>query len=362
MKLRTLYSIPALLVAFSANAAVELADNITISGFGSTSITKTDNETDLLIHRNISDTTCFDCDTTFGLQLDYMYDNFSASVQVVKRPQDNWSDPELEWAYVGYSFGEVELRAGRSRLPVFLASEYYFVGHAYKTARPPDELYNSILGITAYNGVSLVWNFEAFEEYQVTVTPFYAFEDDNFLNFTKTFDVEVNVENITGITALLDGDGFRWNMTYFDANYDQKFILTDTIPGIPYFEIDQPDRTFELFSFGAEYELGKWTLMAERQLGNVRSTWYASAAYNYGKFTPYVLYGETKTKETDITPFDGKSGSSFATGVRYSLMDNVSLNLEWQSFKTFGGQRGSFVETPTDPDADIYTLMLSFVF
>ncbi|MGR5489133.1 sulfate ABC transporter permease, partial [Vibrio alfacsensis] len=78
---------------------MDINDNFSISGFGSTSWARSDNETPLLINRGISDENCFDCDTTFGIQLDYFFDAFKASVQVVKRPQDNWSEPQLEWAY-----------------------------------------------------------------------------------------------------------------------------------------------------------------------------------------------------------------------------------------------------------------------
>ncbi|REL25281.1 sulfate ABC transporter permease [Thalassotalea euphylliae] len=352
----------ALAISSNAFATIELNENLTLSGFGSTSWTKSDNKTPLIINRNIVDEACWDCDTTFGLQLDYFQDAFKASAQVVKRPQDKWRNPEVEWVYLGYSFGDVEARVGRLRMPVFLASEYFYVGHAYQSARPPEEVYNSILGITAYNGANLVWNFDLYDEYQMSVTPFIAFDDDNTLEVSNSFDVEINVKDILGINATLAGDYFRWNLTYFDAEYDQKFIIRNVAPTIPLLVLDQPDRRFELYSLGAEYELGAWTLTAERQLGNVRSTWYAMAAYRINKLSPYILYGETKTKRTDITDFDGKSGSSLVTGLRYDLRHNLSINLEWQQFKSFGNQRGSFTTTPQEPDAKTYTLMFNFVF
>lgn len=359
---RKLIFVLALITSHYSNASVELSDNLSLSGFGSTSITKSDNSTPLIINRRIIDEWCWDCDTTFGLQVDYYNDSFKASAQVVKRPQDPWKDPELEWAYIGYNFENFEFRAGRLRLPVFLASEYYYVGHAYRTARPPEELYNSILGITAYNGINVVWNFELFEEYQVSFSPFAAFDDKNTLEISNSFHVDVDVEDILGFSSELHGDYFKWKFTYFDAEYDQKFIIKNPAPSIPKLEIDQPNRRFELYALGAEYELGNWTVTAERQLGNVRSTWYASLAYRLDHFTPYVLYGETKTKQTDITPFDGKSGSSSVIGVRYDVLHNVSINLELQSFKSFGGQRGSFTSTPQEADADLATLMFNFVF
>ncbi|HCG6381696.1 TPA: sulfate ABC transporter permease, partial [Vibrio parahaemolyticus] len=110
-------------VAFPSLATVELTDNLSLSGFGSIAWDQSDNETSLLVNRFIDDDSCFDCDTTFGLQLDYFYQAFRASVQVVKRPQDHWSEPKVEWAYLAYTYNNVEIRGGRLRLPVFLISE-----------------------------------------------------------------------------------------------------------------------------------------------------------------------------------------------------------------------------------------------
>jgi len=350
-------------LSVSSFAAVELTDTLSLSGFASTSWSKSNSEMPLMITRNVKDENCWDCDTTFGLQLDYFNDDLTASAQLVKRPQDNWSDPELEWAYLGYSLtNDIELRAGRLRLPVFLASEYYYVGHAYTTARPPEEVYSSILGITAYNGANLVWNKELYDEYQLSITPFFGFKDDNEIDISDTLVVEVKIQDISGINAQFSSENYKINLAYFSADYDQTFQLTNAIPGVPYLELDMPDRRFELYSFGFEYDIGALKLTGERQLANVRSTWYTSAAYHINKFTPYIVYGETFTKETDITPFDGVSGTSALIGVRYDLKYNLSVNFEWQQFKAKGGQRGPFVSTPQDPDANTFTVMFNYVF
>ncbi|MEF1165106.1 sulfate ABC transporter permease, partial [Vibrio parahaemolyticus] len=55
-------------VAFPSLATVELTDNLSLSGFGSIAWAQSDNETSLLVNRFIDDDSCFDCDTTFGLQ------------------------------------------------------------------------------------------------------------------------------------------------------------------------------------------------------------------------------------------------------------------------------------------------------
>lgn len=346
----------------SCYATVDLTDNLSLSGFLSTSLTSSDNKTPIMINRGIDDENCFDCDTTAGLQFDYFNNNFKASAQLVKRPQDDWGHPELEWAYVGYSVDNVELRAGRLRLPLFLASEYYYVGHAYTYARPPEELYNAILGITAYKGISAVWNVELFDEYQLSITPFVGFGDESEIGLSKTVGVDLDIDKMSGINFLLTGDYYRWNISYLNADFDQTIKLTNAIPNVPYLEIYSLGEKAELFTIGAEYEFDDLLIASEYQTYHIRDSWYVSAAYRINKFVPYAIYGENHAKITSTTAFDGKTGSSTSFGLRYDIEFNLSMNIELQKFHSFGGERGSFVQTPNERDADVYTLMLNYVF
>ncbi len=348
--------------SFSSYAAIEINDNFTLSGFGSTSVAKSTNETQLLIHRAISDDLCFDCDTTFGLQLDYFNDAFKVSAQLVKRPQDDWDEPELEWAYVGYTIENVELRAGRLRLPLFLASEYFFVGHAYTYARPPDELYNSLLGITAYNGFSAVWNLELFDKYQLSINPFVELSSSKSIDISKQLSIDIDVDNTLGINFLFSGSFYRWNFTYLDSSFDQTTKFINSVPGVPYFEIDIPDNNIEVFSLGTEYEFDNLKLSGEVLFTDFGSSWYTSAAYRVNKYAPYVVFGEKHDKPTVTNSYNGKTGSSVTLGVHYDIKYNLSMNVEWQQFKSFAAQNGSFVETPQKPDANLYSVMFNFVF
>ncbi|MFA0086863.1 sulfate ABC transporter permease [Vibrio sp. 10N.261.51.F12] len=342
-------------------AAIDITDNFSISGFGSTSWTKSDNETPLMVNRNITDENCFDCDTTFGIQLDYYREAFKASVQVVKRPQDNWSEPQLEWAYLGYSIGDFEIRGGRLRLPVFLASEYYYVGQAYTTARPPEEVYNSILGVTAFNGASVTWNYNVSDETQLSLTPFVGFKDNNEVDFNDTTTLEFETKNMWGANVQLTGENYRLNFAYLDSNFDQTAKIKNlVVPGfgtIPYVESTSPDQNIKLYSLGGEYDLGNLKLTAEGQKNDLSMAWYGSAAYKISDFTPYVVYGQDFDGDND------KTGASTTLGLRYDLLYNVSLNTEWQYFNTYNGGNGAFVDNPSpDTDANLYTVMLNFVF
>ncbi|MEZ8354105.1 sulfate ABC transporter permease [Vibrio splendidus] len=342
-------------MASPAFANIELTDNLSLSGFGSTSWAKSDNETPLMITRGFTDENCYDCDTTFGVQLDYFYNSFKASVQVVKPPQYDWSEPQLEWAYLGYEFNDFDVSIGRLRLPLFLASEYYYVGQAYMTARPPTEVYNSVLGITAFNGIKVSWTHDVSDEATLLLTPFIGIKDKNDVDFNSTTKLEFETNRMLGANLQLSGDSYRWNLSFLDSNFDQ--IVITTIPGVPTpFRTEQDNQHIQLWSLGAEYELGQFVLTSEGQISDISSSIYASLGYHLGLFTPYVVYG------AQFDDHEHLNGNSYLIGVDYDVLPNISLNGEIQYFES-RKSRGAFIDQPTnDTDAMLYTIMLSFVF
>ncbi|MEZ8638933.1 sulfate ABC transporter permease [Vibrio splendidus] len=342
-------------VASPAFAIIELTDNFSLSGFGSTSWATSDNDNPLIINRGFTDENCYDCDTTFGVQLDYFYNSFKASVQVVKPPQYDWSDPQLEWAYLGYEFNDFDVSIGRLRLPLFLASEYYYVGQAYMTARPPTEVYNSVLGITAFNGIKVSWTHDVSDEATLLLTPFIGIKDKNDVDFNSTTKLEFETNRMLGANFQLSGDSYRWNLSFLDSNFDQ--IVITTIHGVPTpFRTEQDNQHIQLWSLGAEYELGQFVLTSEGQISDFSSSMYASLGYHLGAFTPYVVYG------AQFDDHEHLNGNSYLVGVDYDVLPNVSINGEVQYFES-KKSNGVFIDTPTgDRDAMLYTIMLSFVF
>ncbi|EDM67249.1 hypothetical protein PE36_12422 [Moritella sp. PE36] len=319
-----------------------------MSGFGSTSITQSNNATPLYVNREITDDTCYDCDTTLGLQGDIRFnDSFNASIQVVKRPQDDWSSPQLEWAYVGYSVSDFNLKIGRLRLPLFLSSEYYYVGQAYTSARPPQEVYNSILGITSYEGISGTWDIEINDESYLTIAPYLGIKTDGEVNIGTTH-YDFNIENTFGLNSELSGFDYRimFNYAYF------KYAVGVTTPqGSQQFPADD----ISIYTLGTEYSLDQWLLTAEVLVDKMHFNWYSSLAYNIDEFTPYVTYAESHHTNKN---------NSLLLGTRYDLTTTISLNAEWKYTNPNGGDNGELITDPTDGDTDaqLYTLMLNFIF
>lgn len=350
MKISPLFLYPLLSLSFTSEAALSITDNLSLSGFGSTSITKSDNSTPLFVHREISDNTCYDCDTTFGLQADLaITDELVASLQVVKRPQDNWSDPEVEWAYLAYQYNDTSLRAGRQRIPLFLASEYYYVGQAYTWARPPHEVYDSILGFTFYDGLSLSWQRELSDNAMVTVSPYFAFDNEyktDLGNERLVFDTN----RTAGLSVELSGFDYRIHLGYLHA----KFTTTP--------ENALSENILNIFTLGGEYSLDQWLFMTEAQTDSIQSNWYISSTYQFDRVAPYLTYGESHHR---------RKTHSVTAGLRFDITYSVSLNAEWQGiymdndhYEQYG--TGQFVTPPRlteeDKDAQLYTLMLNFIF
>ncbi|MDX1301510.1 hypothetical protein [Photobacterium sp.] len=331
-----------------SHAAIKITDNFSVSGFGSASITQSDNKTPLFVHREITDKTCYDCDTIFGLQADLVItDTFNTSIQVVKRPQDDWSDPEIEWAYLAYNDNNWSFKGGRLRLPLFLASEYYYVGQAYTWARPPQEVYDSILGFTFYDGLSLHWDYALSDEAILTISPYYG-SSKKYKTELGNDELLFDAERVTGISFDVNGFNFRVHAGYMYADFNML-----------------PEPTYDrlnMYTLGAEYSFKQWLFMSELETDNLQTSWYFSSAYHFDQFTPYLVYGESHHR---------RKSNNLTAGLRLDLTNSVSINAEWQNI--FMGQEdynsgsmGQFITSPTlnneSKDVQLYTLMLNFVF
>ncbi|MCK5819126.1 MAG: hypothetical protein KAH18_07700 [Psychromonas sp.] len=350
----------------SSFASIEVTDNLLFSAFGSTSITQSDNKTPLFMNRNITDETCYDCDSTLGLQLDYNFlDNFSTSIQVIKAPENDFSDPRIEWLYVGYSYKQFSTKIGRLRLPIFLDSEYAYVGNAYDLARPPQEVYNSVLGVTYFDGINFTWEQELNDDISLTVVPFLAFSGKPKATIGDS-NYHFELHKLLGTAIDLNGINYRIHFASAYANVDTK-VENKNVP----INFPTTNSSIYVYSLGGEYNLNDLLLKAEVFANNTNTlNWYSQVAYNYNIFTPYISYGKQKAQS---------KSHSITTGIRFDVTPNISINTEYQytkvdeyskTFTTPMGPMPAFMGAGmfTKPfvagekeDANVYTLMFNFI-
>lgn len=336
--------------SLSLNAAIDINDNLTFSSFGSTSIAQATSKSPLFINREITDEVCFDCDTTLGLQLDYtLTDEINASMQIVKRPQDEWSKPELEWLYLSYSTDTIEAKIGRLRLPLFLTSEYYYVSQAYVWARPPQEVYGSILGITSFDGLSIAWDYYVSDEVLLTVSPYYGGYKKIDVKMGNT-DLEFIVNRIIGISLDITGFNYRVHSNVMQSNYDQELTVDRVMSS------NLKNQEMLIYSLGAEYFYNEFQYMIEAQASDMQKSWYASLAYTFQLFTPYIIYSES---------YDWKENYSITSGLRYDVTSKVSINTEWQIMKLkddTDNNTGQFTQNFEEDESTLVILMINFIF
>ena len=316
-------------------AAINMTDTISISGFGSFSATKLDNAIPILQNREIRDDWCFDCDSTAGLQIDWAITNrFRTSVQVVKRPQDSFSSPEFEWAYLAYEYENMTFRAGRLRLPLFVMSEYYSVSYAYPWFRPPQDIYDSLLGITSYNGVSATWEGWIQDTVGISMTAYWSMQD-NDTYYSHGSNIELDLDYSTGINLQLSYDDTLINFSTLFAKYQMNITHIDSGQLLSRF-----DKKMKFFTIGIE-----------QYFNNL----YVSINYPINALTPYLSYGQQRLKY---------SGEQILVGIRYDINRHMAFNLETQFFKAKENKTGYFTENVTsdDSDANMITAGISFVF
>ncbi len=321
-------------LASQAYAGIELgSDKYILSGFATYSAARSDNVVPWYVHRGISKDWCFDCDATLGLQLDaYFSDSWRASMQVVKRPQDNYNSPNLEWAYVAYapdlsetSFDstEIEFRAGKLRLPLLLNSAYYFVGNAYPWMRPNSQVYNRLLGITAFEGLEAVATITLNDSLSLTVEPFYGFEQTESV-YRVDQSLIFGFDYMGGLSVDLSGEQFKLHASY---------MRSDTSLDIELYEGDQTTNLFigkgkyEVHSVGLIYNFENgFDLWSEFIDDRQSKAYYLGGVYNRDEFSTYAVFGETYDTTTS-------SGDEWTLGLRYNIQPNLSLNLEWTHYR-----------------------------
>lgn len=277
----------------------------------------------------------FNPDTKLAAQVQgKLSDKFSVIVQLVSQYQyDGTYTPQVEWANVKYSITkDIDIRAGRIVLPVFLYSESRNVGYSNPWVRAPQEIY-TINSITSNDGADITYR-SKLSGVSNTAQVFYGRAKAKLpgdsdvsakpnwgLNDTVTFDdvtlrvgyVSQNTELKTasldplfsGLTALGNGlNGFG-----FATAGAQALALVNTY--------SLKDVLIRNYTAGVSYDPGKWFVTAEGAISNLEGffsnskSWYVTGGYRITKFTPYLTLASTKA---DIVHEPGISTAGLPTG------------------------------------------------
>jgi hypothetical protein len=351
-------------------------------------------------------------DSKMGVQVDYKFsDRLSVSGQILsKQFTTDKFEPQLEMAFAKFALtSNLDLRAGRLRLPLYLLSDSLDVNYANAWVRPPQEFYASG-SLTRYEGADLLWRTKV-GKVSFLVQP-YGGGTSVVLPGGAT---RVVVNNILGLNvSAMPGDfvfriGYlRDDLTVYSAAFDNGVLpalraicnIGDQAACAQLIEQPTVDEDSSFTTFSAAYDNGTYFGSAELGMRDQDSelqatAWYVSGGTRVGKWTPYATYSATERKTpTTFTAgtFPGGGGlpstnafvtslrlssamdqSTITLGLRRELWDNVAIKGQYDrvSTQTKNGQAGTgkglFKNTTSafnnrDNDVNLLSVSIDFVF
>lgn len=346
-----------------------------------------------------------------GLQFEFnLSDKTSATVQLVSKGIDAW-DTQVSWAYLTHEINEnLQARVGRIRTPLFMYSNIIDVGYAYPWTQPPSEIYGIGSLINNFEGIDLSWIYstgpvahmltgyvggaklagsgEGLQGLPFDINDFYGV---SLSSSWEGFSTWVSATSITfdvveaGDSAMLDSLnlGFAALGTTYNLNIVENPLL--------YWSVGASYNTGNL-RIDAEYIGYDWD---EKGLLGVMEASYISLAYRINKVTPYIVYSQNETTNTDVfaqtlaeissSPNAGlftadqlgefagivasqpRTQKSTAVGIAYAFQPKVTLKFEAKSSSDLDGTIGEYLPSAalTSPGFDgseVYSFTVDAVF
>lgn len=289
-------------------------------------------------------------------------DDLRATVQMVAKGGADFNTV-VDWAYVSYDLSDsLMVNAGRFRLPIYYYSDFLDVGYAYHWIRPPVEVYSAptsqLEGVSLYHSMFL-------GDIEVATQAWYGgiSEVQKVDGFESTFDSTNNL----GVSTLLSWEWFKVRLLYNTTDVASE--LSGEIPGVGAFSsVSDLDINFVAAAFFADYGNFIWrSEITQADTTNVTApsaiapasvssfkdtTWYMSAGYQIGDFTPHITRAE-------IDPEAGSYSVETQTntvGVSWAFHPSAAFKLEYTQSERAGS------ETAPETDVDVVSFGLDIVF
>ncbi|ADV86255.1 hypothetical protein [Vibrio vulnificus] len=373
---------------FSTNAAN--LEDLSISGFGSVGMGKSNN--DIGYARYTAEKIDWEQETLAGLQFDFQINDKAKFVtQLVANSRYDYA-PKIEMAYASYEFEAFTARAGKLRLPLFFYSDYIDLGYGYPMIRPSQETYEHIV-LKSYTGADLLIPVE-FEHSSLLLQPVVGIatidEDDSSIG-------EVKLDKMLGLSANSNYGDFSLRGSYFIAEANPKCDKGDTnsAPCQRAALLGVHKQNGQFISLGAQYDNG--SLLANIEATDVKldgkfsDTRSASGllGYRVAAFTPYLAVSWMQTTDNDERPAPTPALAatnlpaykqalglnrlmnyerlSYSIGSRWDFATNMALKFDitYADYQnTSGGFKSNIDNTGAfnEKDSVVYSARLDFVF
>lgn len=351
-------------------------DEIRINGFLTAAGTTTDADSAYNIDLARDDLRFDGRDNRLGLQIAAdINERMNVTAQLISRGGPDNYNVEADWAFVGYQVhDQLAVRAGKVKLPTFLASDYIEVGYAYPWVRPPQEVY-SLNPITSLSGVDLLYT-PVVGDVTLLFQPYFGTSqgtgytsgqqevDTSGLGFPAAgTEVEFDAKELAGINFAVQTD-----IATFRAGYLSTKVSSPFGGGL----IDEDKAEFMSVGFTMDWNdvvaYAEWASRDEDDGAEIgfpdQQAWYATLGYRVGQFLPSITYAELKAGSDEVSW--AQEQSSIAFDLRYELGLGADLKFQAMSVRPENGKVGLYdgpvSSDELDSDAMVYSVALDVIF
>jgi len=308
-----------------AHAATLGDGNLSISGFGTLGVAKTNTDDVRFVRYNqaagVGDSPRIGLDSNLGLQASYsMTPALSATLQVLSRKSTSEQfTTELTWGFLKYKLNdETSVRLGRTVIPAFLISDYQNVGYANTMMRPPIELYGQE-PLESVDGADLNWQ-HSFGDNNVTAQGFVGKSSGKLFvaagggsvthydapayGFAVTAEHGPLTVRAAHMRAKIEVNDFTLlnNLTDSLARFGFAQLANDmTVKGGKKMRFTSVGMTLDWQNIVAQAEYAQRRAQDAVYIPQSNS-WYAMAGYRFGKVLPYYAHSHTNGAEQKIKP------------------------------------------------------------
>jgi hypothetical protein len=325
----------------------------------------------------------------------------SAVVQVVAEHRyDDSYRPHVEWANVRYDFSpDFSVRAGRIALPIFLFTESRRVGYALPWVRTPLEVYE-LVPVTTNDGIDLTWK-RRWGQGTNTLQVAVGKSASKFIQDGATREVSTKDQFVAADTYEIGNLSLR-------ANYGQARVTMDVyrplFEGFRQFDFLGGDAIADRYELegrlarymgvsvsyqpGTWFAIGEWGRLETNAVLGDRYGYYLSTGRRFGRFTPYVTWGEMRltTPSSDpglpvppalaATPLPllnagldvalnaSPRQSTTTAGIRWDVARHAAIKLQYDRMDLGAGSAGTltFLQPGFQPGIVVHLLSASVDF
>ncbi len=351
----------ALFAAMQAQAGTLDDGNLSLSGFGTLGVAKSNTDKAQFSRYNqaegVADQAKIGLDSNLGLQATYKINDWlSGTAQVLTRKNTSPTfTTDLTWAFLKARINdETNVRVGRVVLPAFLISDYQNVGYANTMMRPPVEMYAQA-PIEAVDGADVNYQ-HAFGDFNFT-TQAYAGVSRGKLFIPATGTVATYRAPSAGITVGGDYGPFTVRLAHARVKISSNDLapvnsLTSTLAKVGFAQLGSdmsliPGKKIAFTSLGGTMDWNNIVAQGEVAMRVAKepvyvpdtTSWYLMAGYRIGKVLPYYAHAAVRDAGHSVNvpagfPKTGALGTPVASLLAAAEQKSDLIGVRWDFAKS----------------------------